>query len=66
MQRILSLTEIAALDGVCRRTIERAIEAGRGPVTTQVSLRRTGVTEADYAEWVRARRREPAVQVVTE
>jgi predicted DNA-binding transcriptional regulator AlpA len=57
--RILSLTEVAALEGCSRRTVERAIGVGLGPSLVQISQRRVGVREEDYEAWV-VRRRRPA------
>ena len=55
--RTLSLTEIAALEGCSRRTVERAISLGIGPSLVQISKRRVGVREDDYEAWVNRRRR---------
>lgn len=55
--RILSLTEVAALEGCSRRTVERQISIGLGPDLVQISQRRVGVHEADYAAWIERRRR---------
>jgi predicted DNA-binding transcriptional regulator AlpA len=57
LRRTLSLTEVAALEGCSRRTVERAISVGLGPSLVQISKRRIGVREDDYEEWVTRRRR---------
>ena len=55
--KLLSLTQVAARLGICRRTIERSIEMGNGPAVVQISARRVGVTEADYQLWFKSLRR---------
>jgi predicted DNA-binding transcriptional regulator AlpA len=57
LRRILSLTEVAGLEGCSRRTVERQINLGLGPDLVQISQRRVGVREDDYANWVERRRR---------
>lgn len=57
MRRILTLNEVAVLEGCSRRTVERQISLGLGPDLVQISQRRVGVREDDYSAWVERRRR---------
>jgi excisionase family DNA binding protein len=54
---LLSLTEVANRLGICRRTVNRMIEAGTGPTIVHVSERRRFVTEDDYQEFCMSLRR---------
>jgi hypothetical protein len=56
---ILSIAEIAALEGVSIATKRREIRAGRGPPIIQLSPRRIGVRQSDYAAHCEARLRRP-------
>jgi predicted DNA-binding transcriptional regulator AlpA len=55
--RVLNYDECAARAGIVRRTFERQIEAGQGPAVVEITSRRRGVLESDFAEWLLARRR---------
>jgi hypothetical protein len=55
--RVLSYNECAARAGCVRRTFEREIAEGRGPAIVEISLRRRGVLEHDFDEWLLGRRR---------
>jgi hypothetical protein len=62
-----TLSKIAERDDISLSTLKRQIARGEGPVVTQLSPRRVGVTEQDYLDWVARRRRRPVpAQVVTE
>jgi predicted DNA-binding transcriptional regulator AlpA len=58
--RVLTLDQVAERSGTTRRNIERLNAAGKGPRLTQISVRKIGVLEEDFAEWLRARRRPAA------
>ena len=55
--RISDLDEVAQRAGTTRRNIERLNAAGKGPRLVQVSARKVGVLEEDFAAWLKARRR---------
>ena len=58
--QILTIDQWALLNGISRDTAMRIIKRGNGPVVTQLSTRRIGVSgEADRA-WKRSRARSPA------
>jgi predicted DNA-binding transcriptional regulator AlpA len=54
--RVLTLDQVAERSGTTRRNIERLNAAGKGPRLVQVSVRKVGVLEEDFAAWLRARR----------
>jgi predicted DNA-binding transcriptional regulator AlpA len=56
---ILTINEIAELDGTSVATIRRGIRAGRGPPIIQLSARRIGVRQSDYEAHCEARVRRP-------
>jgi predicted DNA-binding transcriptional regulator AlpA len=55
--RVLTLQEIAALEGVSFATLKRLIAVGLGPKTIQLSVRRVGVRVCDYRAWQEERLR---------
>jgi predicted DNA-binding transcriptional regulator AlpA len=55
--RVLSFDEAARRIGSTRRTLDREIAEGRGPVVVQVTKGKTAILEEDFAAWVRSRRR---------
>jgi predicted DNA-binding transcriptional regulator AlpA len=55
--RVLNLDVAAQRIGCTRRTIEREIDADRGPAVVQITERKIGVLEEDLAAWIRSRRR---------
>jgi len=55
--QILSLGQAAYRAGIVRRTLERMLAEGTGPVKVQVSKRRVGILEADLEHWLNSRRR---------
>ena len=60
--KINTLDEIAERGRISRKTLDRDIKRGRGPTTVRLSERRVGVTEDDFAEWIRSRRQVPAAK----
>jgi predicted DNA-binding transcriptional regulator AlpA len=60
--KILSMKEIAELEGRSLRSVQRQNKAGEGPPLIQLSPRRIGVDEDDYRAWVEARRLTPEAQ----
>jgi predicted site-specific integrase-resolvase len=54
---VMTLGEWAALNGFSVWTAQRLIKAGKGPVITQLSDRRIGITVAANREWQQARER---------
>ena len=58
--RVMSMSEVAGNLGVCIPTINRAIKLGKGPTLTRISDRRVGVTEENFAAWLKERAAEPA------
>ena len=57
MSKVLSLKFCAEAAGIDPRTFARIRSAGHGPHIVQVSERRIGVLEADFAAWIESRRR---------
>lgn len=55
--QILSYDECASRAGIVRRTLERLIESGQGPAVVEITSRRRGVLESDFADRLLARRR---------
>jgi predicted DNA-binding protein (UPF0251 family) len=55
--KVLSFDEAARRIGSTRRTLDREIAEGRGPVIVQVTKGKAGILEEDFAAWVRSRRR---------
>jgi predicted DNA-binding transcriptional regulator AlpA len=58
--QIHTLNEVAARWRISRRTLNRAIARGEGPVVVKLSPRRFGVLEADLEEWAASRKVRPA------
>jgi hypothetical protein len=55
--RVLSFRQWCALNGVSARTGRRILASGAGPVVTQLSARRIGITIRANREWQAARER---------
>jgi hypothetical protein len=55
--RVLSFRRWCELNGFSPATGRRIINAGTGPVVTQLSLRRIGVTIGNNARWIESRAR---------
>jgi hypothetical protein len=55
--RVLTLREWCEVNGFSWNTGRRLIEAGQGPVITQLSKRRIGITIANDRAWKEARAR---------
>jgi hypothetical protein len=53
--KVLTLKEIAALEGTCVPTLRRQIAAGDGPPLIQLSARRRGIRVGDYRAWQESR-----------
>jgi hypothetical protein len=56
-QQVLTIKQFADLNGFSVFTARRLIKAGKGPVVTQISDRRVGITVANNGAWQRARER---------
>lgn len=57
--RVLTLREWCEVNGFSWRTGHRLIKSGQGPVITQLSPRRIGITIANDRAWKAARERRP-------
>jgi hypothetical protein len=55
--RVLSFKEWCRLCGFSPATGRRIINAGNGPIITQLSPRRIGITLANYVRWQESRAR---------
>lgn len=55
--RVLSFIQWCELNGFSRATGQRLIRSGLGPVITQLSDRRIGITVANNAAWQASRAR---------
>lgn len=55
--RVLTFKQWCALNGISAATGRRIINAGTGPVITQLSPRRIGVTVANNRAWLASRSR---------
>jgi hypothetical protein len=55
--RVLSFRQWCELNGFSPATGRRIINAGNGPVITQLSARRIGITVANNAAWQTSRAR---------
>jgi hypothetical protein len=55
--RVLSFLEWCLLNGISPATGRRIIKSGQGPIITQLSPRRIGVTIANNAAWQASRAR---------
>ncbi len=56
-QRVMTLRQCAEVNGISLWTLQRLIKAGRGPVITQISDRRIGVTVGNNRKWQQSRER---------
>jgi len=56
-QRVLTIPQWAALNGLSYWTAKRLLRAGKGPKITQISDRRVGITVGNNARWQAARER---------
>jgi hypothetical protein len=56
-QRVMTLRQWCEVNGFSWATGLRLIKAGKGPVITQISDRRIGVTVANNGKWQAARER---------
>jgi hypothetical protein len=59
--RVLSFTEWCLLNSISPATGRRIIKSGKGPIVTQLSPRRIGVTVTNNAAWQRSRERDGSV-----
>jgi len=55
--RVLTFNEWCALNGIGKRTGRRILTSGGGPVVTQLSERRIGITVGNNRRWQEARAR---------
>jgi predicted site-specific integrase-resolvase len=55
--RVLSFADWCRLNGVSPATGRRILKSGKGPVVTQLSARRIGITIGANAEWQSSRAR---------
>ena len=55
--RVLSFLEWCLLNGISPATGRRIVKSGQGPIITQLSPRRIGVTVANNAAWQASRAR---------
>ena len=55
--RVLTFNEWCALNGIGKRTGRRILTSGGGPVVTQLSERRIGITVGNNRRWQAARTR---------
>jgi hypothetical protein len=53
--RILSFADWCRLNGISQATGRRILKSGKGPVVTQLSDRRIGISVRANAEWQEAR-----------
>lgn len=58
--RVLTFRQWCELNGVSAATGRRIINAGDGPIITQLSLRRIGVTVGNNRAWQASRARKSA------
>jgi excisionase family DNA binding protein len=57
MTKFVSINEAAERLLVTRRTLERWISDGRGPIVTQIGARRKAISEDDLADFIASRKR---------
>src|SRR5262249_47406908 len=55
--RVLTFNEWCALNGIGKRTGRRILTSGSGPVVTQLSERRIGITVGNNRRWQESRAR---------
>ena len=65
MEKVWNYNEAAKCAGISRRSLERAISLGEGPVIVRPSPRRVGIIEDDLMAWL-ASRRVPATGIASE
>jgi predicted DNA-binding transcriptional regulator AlpA len=56
--QVLTVKQVAALEGTSEITLLRKIKANKGPRTIRLNARRIGIRVCDYIEWQEARMRE--------
>jgi hypothetical protein len=56
-QRVMTFPQWCEVNGLSWHTGKRLIKAGKGPVITQVSDRRIGITVGNNRAWQRSRER---------
>jgi predicted DNA-binding transcriptional regulator AlpA len=59
VEQVLSKKQVCEQANISDRTLDRETAAGRGPVHTQLGLRRWGVTVSDFDAWLASRRKAP-------
>jgi hypothetical protein len=59
-QRVMTKRQCAEVNGISIWTLERLIKAGKGPVITEISDRRVGVTIGNNRRWQQSRERTTA------
>ena len=59
-QRVMTKRQCAEVNGISIWTLERLLKAGKGPVITQTSDRRIGITVANNRAWQQSRERTSA------
>jgi hypothetical protein len=55
--QVLTFNEWCALNGIGKRTGRRIISSGNGPIVTQLSERRIGITVGNNRRWQESRAR---------
>jgi hypothetical protein len=55
--RVMTIKQWFEVNGFSEKTGRRLLKAGKGPVITQISDRRIGVTVANNAKWQASRAR---------
>ena len=55
--RVLTFNQWCALNGIGKRTGRRILRSGNGPVVTQLSERRIGITVGNNRRWQESRAR---------
>jgi hypothetical protein len=56
-QRVMTKRQCAEINSISVWTLDRLIKAGKGPVITQISDRRIGVTIGNNRKWQASRER---------
>jgi hypothetical protein len=59
VEQVLSKSQVCKQANISDRTLDRENAAGRGPVRTQLGLRRWGVTVSNFDDWLASRRIAP-------
>jgi hypothetical protein len=60
VEQVLSKKQVCKQANISDRTLDRENAAGRGPVRTQLGLRRWGVTVSNFDAWLASRRVAPS------